>query len=82
MTLPAMLRFKRLSAVTAMIAMTMPMSDQRTRLAFEACMTPAAESNFCVALVLVFKRFPYSVAAARYRHFKRNDGADSVSHCW
>jgi hypothetical protein len=60
----------------------MPMSAQRTRLAFEACMTPAAESNFCVALVLVFKRFPYSVAAARYRHFKRNDGADSVSHRW
>jgi hypothetical protein len=34
------------------------MSDQRTLLGLDACMSPATEFNFCVVLLLVFKRFP------------------------
>ncbi len=33
MYFPAMLRFRRFSAVTAMMAMTIPMTTQRTRVA-------------------------------------------------
>src|SRR5579883_2771042 len=55
---PAMLRFKRFSAVTAMMAMTMPMTRQRTRLGRSVRATPAAVFRSWAALLVGFNRLP------------------------
>ena len=53
MYLPAMLRFKRLSAVTAMMAMTIPMIAQRTWVGFWA----GTANLFCSLNSLLSARF-------------------------
>src|SRR6202158_4975800 len=59
MALPAMLRLSRLSAVTAIIAITMPMTRQRIFVGFRFC-TSFAASGFSFSRLVVFKRLPYS----------------------
>src|SRR5580700_8959463 len=60
MYFPAMLRFRRLSAVTAMMAMTMPITIQRTRVGLAASTLPLGALRRSSRRFFISERLPFS----------------------